>query len=235
MDNILVPAPTRERGDADGLLMTLRGELDAGRWGYGERLPTERDFSERYGMARNTVRRALRSLEDDGLIVRHVGRGTFRAQIPDPETADGIAGTIHFGASPADVLECRLIFEPELAALVVARARQADLERMDECLRGAEQAADVVEFERWDAALHDAIAVATQNETVIAVARSLARVRLQAEWGQLKARHMTAERKTALQVEHRAIIAAFRSRDKVAARARLREHVLHVQAYMFGE
>ena len=230
MDNISELLPARGRGDADSLRATLRGELDAGRWRRGERLPTERDFSERYGMARNTVRRALRALEDDGLIVRHVGRGTFRAHAPTPEPVENI-----FGASPADVLECRLIFEPELAALVVARARQADLDRMEECLREAERSADVAGFEVWDAALHDAIAVATQNETVIAVARSLARVRLQAEWGQLKARYMTAERKAALQSEHRAIIDAFRARDKASARARMREHVLHVQAYMFGE
>ncbi len=220
----------RERGDADSLRAALHCELQAGRWRHGERLPTERAFSERYGIARNTVRRALRSLEDDGLLVRHVGRGTFRSTPPEPETSDDTAG-----ASPADVLECRLIFEPELAALVVARARQADLDRMTECLHEAERSTDTAGFEHWDAALHDAIAVATQNQTVIAVARGLARVRLQAEWGQLKARYMTAERKAALQAEHHAIIDAFRSRDKLAARTRLREHVLHVQAYMFGE
>ena len=218
----------RPRGDADRLRAILRNELLAGRWQYGERLPTERAFSERYGIARNTVRRALRTLEDDGLLVRHVGRVTFRSTPAAPEACDA-------GASPADVLECRLIFEPELAALVVARARTADLDRMTECLHEAERSSDTAGFERWDAALHDAIAVATQNQTVIAVARGLARVRLQAEWGQLKARYMTAERKAALQAEHRAIIDAFRARDKTAARARLREHVLHVQAYMFGE
>ena len=133
------------------------------------------------------------------------------------------------------MLECRLVFEPGLASLVVARASHADLDRMDECLRGADAARDVAGFEAADAAFHDAIAVATHNQTVIAVARTLARVRLQAEWGQLKARSMTPERKAALQVEHRAIVEAFRRRDRADAGARLREHILHVQAYMFGE
>lgn len=59
-------------------------------------------------------------------------------------------------------------------------------------------AGDLAGFEACDAAFHDAIAVATHNQTVIAVARTLARVRLQAEWGQLKARSMTPERKVAL-------------------------------------
>ncbi len=232
MDRLSEELQAGVRGDADRLRTALHGELSDDRWRPGERLPTEREFSERFGMARNTVRRALRALEDDGLIVRHVGRGTFRAPVPVAEAQTGLDIA---GASPADVMECRLIFEPELAALVVARARQPDLERMEECLAGGENSTDVAEFEMWDAALHDAIAVATQNQTVIAVARTLARVRLQAEWGQLKARYMTAQRKLALQADHRAIVDAFRARDKVAARARLVEHLKHVQGYMFGE
>ncbi len=224
----------RERGDAEALRAALRRELLSSRWQDGARLPTERELGERHGLARNTVRRALRGLETEGLIVRHVGRGTFKTAgtLPAPDAMDlaEIAG-----ASPADILECRLAFEPELAPLVVARASQADLDRLDECLRNADAAEDVAGFETWDAALHDAIAIATRNQTIIAVARALARVRLQAEWGQLKARSMTAERRARLQAEHRAIIEAFRCRDKMEARTRLREHILHVQAYMFGE
>ena len=229
-----LPAAARERGDANILQAALRRELASGRWQEGDRLPTEREFGERYGLARNTVRRALQDLETEGLIIRHVGRGTFKANgisvVPGTPDLGGIEG-----ASPADVLECRLVFEPGLAPLVVARASHADLDLMDECLRGADAARDVAGFEAGDAAFHDAIAVATHNQTVIAVARTLARVRLQAEWGQLKARSMTPERKATLQVEHRAIVEAFRRRDRADAGARLREHILHVQAYMFGE
>jgi len=224
----------RGRGDADSLQAALRQELLSSRWREGDRLPTERALGTRYGLARNTVRRVLQDLDADGLIIRQVGRGTFKAdrgmvarETLQPNGVDG--------ASPADVLECRLVFEPGLAPLVVARASQADLDRMDECLRGADAAGDLAGFEACDAAFHDAIAVATHNQTVIAVARTLARVRLQAEWGQLKARSMTPERKVALQVEHRAIVEALRRRDRADAGARLREHILQVQASMFGE
>ena len=223
-----------ERGDAERLRLALERELRSDRWRPGERLPTERELGKRYGMARNTVRRALQALEDERLIVRHVGRGTFKADgaaslllTPGPEALQG--------ASPADVLECRLLFEPELAPLVVARASQADLDRMEECLRGAETAESVAGFEVWDGALHDAIAEATHNQASIAVIRALAQVRLQAEWGELKLRSMTPERKAALDAEHRAIVEAFRRRDKTDARIRLREHIQHVHSYMFGE
>jgi DNA-binding FadR family transcriptional regulator len=228
-------SPTRQsgrRGDAERLRLAFARELRSGRWQEGEQLPTERALGAQYGVARNTVRRALRALEAEALIVRHVGRGTFRLPAlpsPDPFEVDPEA------LSPADVVECRLIFEPELASLVVARATVADFDRMEACLRGADEAADLAGFEHWDTKLHDAIAVATRNHTVIAMARALARVRLKAEWGKLKARGMTAEHKSTLQAQHRAIVDAFRHRDREEARGLLRAHIVYVRSRMFGE
>jgi DNA-binding FadR family transcriptional regulator len=226
------PPRPRARGDAISLRDRLAIELGADRWKTGERMPTERALSERYGVARNTVRRALQALEDEALIVRHVGRGTFRtgtATAAQPTAVDDFAG-----CSPAAVIECRLVFEPQLAPLIVGRASQQDLDRMEECLLGGEAAATTAEFEVWDGALHDAFAVATRNEAMIAVTRSLARVRLQAEWGQIKARSMTPERRARLQSEHRGIVEAFRQRDREEAARLLREHILFVRSYMLG-
>jgi len=221
-----------KRGDAEALRLAFARDLRAGRWREGEKLPTERALCAQYGMARNTIRRALQALEDEALIIRHVGRGTFRTQAmpaAEPFAVDPEA------LSPADVIECRLIFEPELVSLVVARATQADFDRMEACLRGAEDAQDTVGFEHWDAELHDAIAAATRNHTVIAMARALARVRLKAEWGKLKARSMTDEHRTTLQTQHRAIVCALCHRDRDEARHLLRAHIVYVRARMFGE
>jgi hypothetical protein len=46
---------------------------------------------------------------------------------------------------------------------------------------------------------------------------------------------MTAERKATLNRQHRAIVESFRNRDRAAARSMLREHILFVQSYMFGQ
>ncbi|HYZ63618.1 MAG TPA: FCD domain-containing protein [Acetobacteraceae bacterium] len=228
----LPTAPVTERGDAERLRHVLARELMAGRWQDSEKLPTERALGLRFGVARNTVRRALAMLEQQGLIIRHVGRGTFKAPVPHPSDPFEVPQA---ALSPADVVECRLVFEPELAGLVVARATGVDLDRMDACIAGAEEATDLEGFEHWDGQLHDAIAVATHNATVIAMARSLACVRLNAEWGKLKARAMTPEHKSALQRQHRAIVAAFRHRDRDEARSLLRTHIVYVRSYMFGD
>ena len=60
-------------------LRALRDRLEQQLKTHQRRLPPERQLAAELGIGRNTVRRALALLEQDGLIVRHVGRGTFIA------------------------------------------------------------------------------------------------------------------------------------------------------------
>ena len=67
----------------------LRREIDSGRWGPGDRLPTERELGESFGCSLVTVRRALDELVREGSIVRTRGRGTFvRERAIERELAD---------------------------------------------------------------------------------------------------------------------------------------------------
>ena len=64
------------------LASVLRDQIVAGPLGHGDRLPTEAELVETYGVSRITVRQALQNLEADGLIRRKVGRGTFVTEQP---------------------------------------------------------------------------------------------------------------------------------------------------------
>lgn len=231
------PQPTmrsRARTASDQVRAFVEGEIRSGRLKNGEKLPTERDLVQRFGVARNTVRRSLQALEDEKLIVRYVGRGTFVAA-DDGEVERGSFDAAAIASfSPADIVECRLAFEPSLAPFAVARASASDLERMLVCLASADQATTVPDFEFWDGEFHDALAVSTRNPAVIAVCRELALVRRKAEWGLLKERALTPERKSALQRDHYAMVQALRLRDADGLQEQLRRHLLHVQSYMFG-
>ena len=58
----------------------LRRRCLAGEWKPGERLPAVADLAAHYGVARNTVTKALRRLADDGLVEIVPSWGTFRAR-----------------------------------------------------------------------------------------------------------------------------------------------------------
>ncbi|MGH7155037.1 MAG: phosphonate metabolism transcriptional regulator PhnF [Acetobacteraceae bacterium] len=58
----------------------LKQEISTGVYAPGSRLPTEQEFSRRFGVNRHTVRRALEALSHDGLIRVEQGRGAFVAE-----------------------------------------------------------------------------------------------------------------------------------------------------------
>lgn len=60
----------------------LKADLDAGRWGPGERMPTERALAESFGCSLITIRRSLNDLVVQRRIVRMRGKGTFVSSTP---------------------------------------------------------------------------------------------------------------------------------------------------------
>jgi DNA-binding GntR family transcriptional regulator len=58
----------------------LRRRCSAGEWAPGGRLPAVAELAEHYGVARNTVIKALRRLAEDGLVETVPNWGTFRAR-----------------------------------------------------------------------------------------------------------------------------------------------------------
>ncbi|MFC5068963.1 FadR/GntR family transcriptional regulator [Flaviflagellibacter deserti] len=194
----------------------------------GSKLPTERALSEQLGVPRAAVRDALSVFEAQRKVVRIIGSGTYVAE--DASVDPPVSGD----ASPVEIMAARLIFEPRLAMLVVMNATAADFERMEECNRKAEAADDFEEFERWDAALHQAIADATHNRLIIRLYATITSARDQAEWGHLKRRSITAERRDIYRREHREIVSALRARDAKMAEEALTAHLHRVRDNLLG-
>jgi DNA-binding FadR family transcriptional regulator len=222
----------RSREGSVRLREFILGAAADGTFPPGSRLPTERALAERFAVPRNAVRKTLAQLEAEGCITRHVGRGTFLSQPVSAPIAQLSAGIGH--TSPAELMEARLRLEPPLAELIVMHATPADFDRMEVCLDRAERAATLDEFELWDAALHEAMAAATHNNFVAGVLTMVTAARQQAEWGKLKDRIVTPDRRIRYQEEHRAIVRALKGRDAEQARLAIVTHLEHARRNLFG-
>ena len=205
--------------------------LASGQYASGSKLPTERAVADRLAVPRSAVRNALAALEAEGMVVRLIGSGTFVAEpAPDMRGALVAAGD----ASPTEIMEARVLIEPRIAALAVAHATLSDFERMESCNRNAETSDDFERFEHWDAALHQAIAEATHNRLIVGLYTAITRARDQADWGELKRRSLTCERRDHYREEHRRIVAALRARDAQSAESALLDHLRRVRHNLLG-
>ncbi|MBN1909174.1 MAG: GntR family transcriptional regulator [Pirellulales bacterium] len=68
----------------------IAAEVTAGRLCPGEALPSEKQLAELFQIARTTVRQALTELEQDGLVRRRHGTGTFITELADRNTHVGL-------------------------------------------------------------------------------------------------------------------------------------------------
>ncbi len=96
----------------------LREKITSGTFASGGRIPTEIELIKQYNVSRITVRQALRSLAEDGLIERRQGRGTYVAERKSARRK--FTGKIHLTGSldeliamgmdtPVKVLEMNLV------------------------------------------------------------------------------------------------------------------------------
>jgi len=212
----------------------LLEKLRSGTWRAGHRIPTERALCEQFGLGRSAVRRVLGQLKDAGLITQTVGSGTYVS-----EQAPGLLPTLGTGTavaavSPAELMDARMALEPAIVEMVIRNATPADFTRMEQCCERAEQSTSLDEFEHWDGLLHEVIAEAAHNTFLSNVFRLMNQARAQGEWGLLKRRSVTPERRAAYQREHRKLVAALRQRDLAGALAYTREHLLHVRRNLLG-
>lgn len=208
------------------LKATLLDDLRMARWQPGERLPTERQLCSDHQLGRAAVRRVLSELKEMGLLTQVVGSGTYAAQ-PGPHP---------FGRSvlsPAMLMEARLALEPAWVPLIVRNATAADFAALDACCRAADAAPNLEAFEQADGEFHLLLARATHNTFLNDMAEQMSQARNTAEWGGLKRRSATAERRLVYGRQHRILLALLRDRETAGAKGALVDHLTDVAHNMF--
>ena len=158
----------------------IRKELSNRRLRPGDRLPAERALAEQFGVSRNTLREALRSLENSGLLRLQKGAsgGAFVRECTGDAIVAGLRDMFHLGAiQPEHLTEARVLIESIAVRAACERATSEDLAALKVNLASAEQAARAkVNF--YDQAaihldFHRILARATKNPVMVIVMEAL--------------------------------------------------------------
>ena len=217
---------------ATDIANALKKRIEAGEWLEQGRIPPERDLASEFGVARNTVRRAVGLLQESGAVSRQVGRGTFLVAANVDTLADAIKRME--GASPADMMEIRELLEPAAAAFAATNASASEIEAVREAHLAACDAVDMPAFEHWDAEFHHRIFSCSRNEFLREIHNLMRVLRNQAPWFEMKKRSFSEERRQIYCAEHESILVALVKRDTDSARAAMLQHLKTVGRNLLG-
>ncbi len=205
-------------------LLILRGILRP-----GERLPSERELSERFGVSRPSLREAVSTLQEAGLLVSRANSGIFVADVLGSAFSPGL--TRLFSAHDEAVFDY-LDFRRDMEGLAAERAARlgsdTDLAVVNEAYLRMEAANDTrntAKEAQLDAAFHLAIIEASHNVVMLHMMRSMFELLQEGVFYNRKIMFQKRPRKTALLDQHRAINTALQERDPGAARKAIETHI----------
>jgi GntR family transcriptional regulator, transcriptional repressor for pyruvate dehydrogenase complex len=212
---------------SDVLAERLKREILSDAYQPGASLPTERELVTATGLSRGSVREALRILETQGLVLTRAGRygGTTVSQ----PTNDQLAGHINLYARGRSLplralVEVRLALEPTVAALAAERRTDEDLATLHAIAERIDWAADsdLDAFLQENVNWHDAIAAASHNDLLQALATSVGGLMFEAS--KLK-EFASPEVRQRVRAAHGRILQAIEAGDAEVARRRVERDV----------
>lgn len=128
---------------SDDIAAQIRAQIAAGKLQVGSRLPSERSLAEQFGVSRNTLREALRSLEHAGLI--RLQTGVQGGAVIQNGGSSAIGSTLmdmyHLGGiKPQDLTQARILIESAIIRLACDKATPKDIEALAANIEAADKA-----------------------------------------------------------------------------------------------
>jgi GntR family transcriptional repressor for pyruvate dehydrogenase complex len=201
----------------------LISHVVSGDWKAGDRIPPERELCQQLGIARSSLREALKAMELIGMLDSRVGDGTFvceRSEFLSRPLLWAFTGSDHLELR--DIMEARTLLEEQIAGLAAERASDAEIETighlvqtMGDCVKQGKSILDE------DIKFHLAVAAAAHNQILqnaVQLLRNLMR-----QWIHFKL--LIPNVPATVLKRHETIHRAIHDRNPQGARAAMREHL----------
>jgi GntR family transcriptional regulator, transcriptional repressor for pyruvate dehydrogenase complex len=194
-----------------------------GTWKVGDRLPSERDLCQQFGIARTSLREALKAMELVGMLDSRVGDGTFvcpRSEFLSRPLLWAFTGTNHDELQ--EIMEARTIIEENLAGLAAERGSAEEIVAIGVAVQQMRDSiAAGVSILDADLSFHLAIATAAHNEVLKKAVELLRNVTRQ--W--LSYKVLIPNVAPMVLKRHEAIYRAIAAHKPTAARSAMRKHL----------
>ncbi|MEY2992039.1 MAG: hypothetical protein RI946_1433 [Pseudomonadota bacterium] len=199
----------------------------------GERLPAERELSERLGVSRPSLREAISDLQDRGLLSSKAGAGIYVADVLGNAFSPAL---VRLFSTHDEAVFDYVSFRRDMEGLAAERAAKlgsdTDLKVINtlfEKMETAHNRRNPADEARLDADFHLSIIEASHNVIMLHMMRSMYDLLRE---GVFYNRQMMFKQRTTrdgLLEQHRAINVAIQSRDPAAARAAVEAHLTYVE------
>jgi GntR family transcriptional repressor for pyruvate dehydrogenase complex len=190
----------------------------------GDRLPSERELGEQFGVSRTVVREAVRALVAKGIIEARSGSGLRVAAVDASAVSESMSLYLRGGDFDFEnVHEVRTVLETHIAGLAAERATDEDIARIREVhdrMASEAEARDIDAAARDDLEFHRLIASATHNELYLVLLDSIgtALIDIRRENLGSGSAPMTIE-------QHAEVLAGIEAHDPEAASVAMKAHL----------
>lgn len=216
---------------AERVVATLRAQIVGGQVMPGQKLPTEGQMTETFGVSRTVIREAMASLAADGLVESRQGAGVFVLEHPTLAFSS-FSQEIKKVSQAINVLEVRMGIEIESAGLAAMRRNAAQEALIQEAFFEFDRLLHLGEpTGKADFAFHREIASATNNPFYVEILDALGDRTIPCDraspWYSVEV--LSNAYLTGLQREHLLILQAISAGDAEAARAAMCAHLIAAQ------
>jgi GntR family transcriptional regulator, transcriptional repressor for pyruvate dehydrogenase complex len=215
----------------DEAILKIKEMIVSGELRPGDRLPREADLAARLGLARNSLREAVRVLSVMRILDVRQGDGTYVTSLESPLLLEAMNFVVDFHQddSVLHFFEVRRIMEPAAAAIAATRISEGELDKLRSLLDEIGTDASVDELVENDLRFHRAIAEASGNPVLSSLLDGLsAPIQRARIWRGLTERGAIPRTLS----EHRAIYEALAAHQPDVARAWMTVHIAGVEQWL---
>ncbi|WP_022885280.1 FadR/GntR family transcriptional regulator [Glaciibacter superstes] len=215
----------------DEAILKIKEMIISGALGPGDRLPPEKELSERLGLSRSSMREAVKALEVIRVLDVRRGDGTYVTSLEPRLLLEAMSFVVdlHDDSSVLELFAVRRILEPAAVALAATRATTDDVDALRTQIASVDVSTSVEDLVAHDLEFHGAIVELAGNRYLASLIESLSSHTVRARiWRGLTQEH-SVDRTLS---EHRAIVDALERGDAGLAQSLTVVHIAGIEQWL---